>query len=246
MTKAVPKTVGALTDKQYYQILEKNKKLWEILKKADLRKCIELAEFDYPTSVLIWQYIRCNPDYREDFETRGSFKIDKNWKIYLQAKWGLNDFYNPATEIHPAHLRFEFVPAVSLPVFHSSKRKDVVKLPTKLLDIYKPHGNVALVYVMRGARKTDVRRAVEDIFTALHSSSSKKKLSYNVSTVKTIIMCHLICHFKQLYRIRKIDLADIMMEIDSDFSRFSDERIREYSNKFLEISNNAPHIFFKI
>lgn len=254
MSRGRPKSVPKSRSKVEDDLLKKDtaliQKLWEVIKNSELKKCLERNEFDYSTSVLIWQYYRLNEKYVKKFRSLKT-KKSKNGDLVDLFTWGLSDVIDPSIVIPKETFLIQKrrVASVDIDKVMSEKKKsanEIVKTLKKLSSKMKSGGlqtKMILLVVEDGANISELTENIRKELVK-HVIISKGRSLTKFGNLSTIGLCYYLFELYNKHLLSKEEVVKIGKSMLNHISSLTFTRIKKNHEKFLRLSELGPSAFF--
>lgn len=242
---AIPKSssVIAVEDKVLHEKINELRKLWTIIKDADLLKESKNAVLSYETSVLVWQFCRKSDKYLDYYD----FYIGKGVLNPLgRYIWGFEELIEPGLLIPPKGFQVAFIKVKLLDGRKRQSKIEIEELKV-LMEVQKLMGiqsQLFTLFIHENMKWEDVENLLRPQFNKTIAKSIHP-VTFNSPTLDKKIICHLIVSLRDEYSLSKKFCLDKYNELVHDGMTMTFTRMQAYSNHFLNISSQAPSIFFR-
>lgn len=226
-------------------IIKKIKAIKNAIEGVDIDEELKKRKnFSRNASILLWQFIRFNTSYYSDYD---KFKKSKLNNEYAKKRWLINEFVNPKEFIPPKNFRclkyqsYEIVNDNTDDFLAEADR--LIKKKEILFDAKDRAGISSEILFLRIDSRADFKSIFNDIKKLNSKFKKKKKYAYNLLDLQVVNF--LIYHSKRRYGFTEKDTLTIFDEVYERKSKTIRVNKEDSAiNKFLEIANKAPFIFY--
>lgn len=246
MTKANKKNEKPKDRKNFIALdssIAELKQVWSIIQGINLND-VEIVDqkITYAPSVLIWQYIRFNKNYIDEYNNAAKSKTFE-WRAF-EFKWGLPKLIEPNISCPSKTFHMKVRPIVVSDISDFKKKSETIERVTAFIKINKwrtgetKNGKVLLLQLDDDFKPDELIKEIKKLIP------KKKKEKFKLTSIDTNAICFLIDQMKVNNLVTSVEALKLFTEVTGQqITQY--HQIRRRVDSFKKISTNAPFSLFQ-